>query len=310
MKTKQPEKKLYKAAWKSEKAERAFRDADAARWGRATSTPPEALDVTTSFGSTRVYRWPGAESSGVEGERADIVLLHGVGDTSIRWVPLAESLSEHNVYAVDIMGDVGGSVPKDGFESGDDYGVWLSEVIDFLGLRAPHIVGHSMGGYVALSHAVRGHSEGSTVLFDPVGVVKLKLGAFVRWGAKTALAYYAPTGLRLRLAERLGQPLLADKADMAVHLKGMKGHPMQLPPLPVFDDEQLAAIRRPVRLVAGENSPPFDVAAMVRRAADRVANCEARVLAGAGHGFVMSHPDECLAEISAAIADASVSSGC
>lgn len=288
--------KRYKAKWRNGRVERAFREADAQRWKRAISVPPEALDVATSFGATRVYRWPG--------EGGSVVLLHGVGDTSVRWVPIAESLVELNVFAVDIMGDVGQSVPADGFASAADYGIWLSEVIDGLGLTAPHVVGHSLGGYVALSHAVRGTSAGSTVLLDPVGVVELKLRRFIVWGLKTAVAFYSPGPIRRRLAERIGQPLLNDKADAAVHLKGARGHPMQLPPLPVFDDEQLAAINHPVRLVAGAKSPAFDIPAMVRRITDHVTDCQTRVLPGAGHAFVMSHPDECLAEIRAAIAPA------
>lgn len=288
MKTKQ-----YRASWRSDRAEQKFRAADDARWERATSNPPEVIDVPTSFGSTRVHHWPG--------DGADIVLLHGVGDTSVRWVPYAEALVEHNVYAIDVMGDVGRSTPDIGFESAADYGTWLAETIDSLDLATPHIVGMSLGGYVALSYVVQGGAAASVVLLDPVGVAELKMFGFVSWGAKAALASMAPAGIRHWAARRIGQPLLHDKADLKVHMRGMRGHPMKLPPLPVFTDEELASIDRPVRLVAGANSPAFDGAEMVRRASDLLSDGHVHLLPDAGHGLAMTHHDECVVTIRSAV---------
>jgi len=176
--------KTYKGAWKSDKAEQRFRVADAARWKQATCTPPEIIDVTTRFGQTRVHHWPG--------QGPDIVLLHGVGDTSFRWLPFAEALPEFNVCAIDIMGEPGGSTPDIGFETAADYGTWLSDTIDALGLAAPHIAGMSLGGYVALSHAVQGGAAGSLTLFDPVGLLELRVGRFIRWGAARLLPPWHP----------------------------------------------------------------------------------------------------------------------
>ena len=286
--------KQYKGSWRSDRTEKKFRVADDARWERATATPPEAIDVATSFGSTKVHRWPG--------NGADIVFLHGMGDTSIRWVPFAEVLAEHNVHAIDIMGDVGRSTPEIGFESANDYGTWLAETIGALGLSAPHVVGHSLGGYIALSHAVQRGEAGSFVLFDPVGVVELRLLRFIGWGAMTMLGALAPGPVRRWAARRLRHPVLNDKADVRLLLQGQLGHPPKLPPLPVFTDAQLASIDRPVRLVAGAESSAFDVAEMVRRIADLVDDSQARQLPDAGHALVMSHLDECVAEIRAAVA--------
>ena len=293
--------KLYRASWRSERAEQKFRTADAARWERATSSPPDTVDVATSFGPTRVHHWPG--------DGADIVFLHGMGDTSIRWVPYAEALAEHNVYAFDIMGDVGHSRADVGFTSGGDFGTWLTEAIESLDLAAPHIVGMSLGGYVALSHAVHGGSAASIVLLDPVGVAKLRVVRFTVWGLKTAIASMAPGRIRHWAARRLGQPLLHDKADVKVHMQGMRGKPMKLPPLPVFSDEQLVSIGPPVRLVAGGKSPAFDSADMVRRIVDVAIDGHARLLPDAGHGLAMTHLDDCVAEIRAALLAESAGTG-
>ena len=268
--------------------------ADAARWRQATNAPPEAIDIATSFGATRVFRWPG--------DGPDVVLLHGVGDTSFRWLPFAEALPELNVLAIDIMGDVGGSKPDAGFETAAEYGRWLAATIEGLGLSAPHIAGMSLGGYVALSHAVQGGAAGSIVLFDPVGLVELRMARFIAWGAATALAAAAPGPIRRWAGRRLRQPLLDQKVDVRAHLRGAIGHPMALPPLPVFTDEQLASIGVPVRVVAGAKSPPFDGPSMIRRVEESIERGHGRLLPDAGHAPAMTHPELCLDELRSAIA--------
>lgn len=284
--------KTYIGTWKSDRAEQKFRVADAARWGQATDTPPESIDVTTRFGSTRVYRWPGPGP--------DIVLLHGVGDTSFRWLEYANALAEFNVFAIDIMGDVGDSTPDVGFETAADYGTWLSDTIDALGLDAPNIAGMSLGGYIALAYAVNGGAAGSLVLFDPVGVVELRMGRFVRWGAATGLAAMAPGPIRRWAGRRLRQPLLDDKADVRAHMRGSMGHPMKLPPIDAFTDEQLASIIAPVCVLAGAKSPPFDAGAMIERVEGLIENANTVLLPDAGHALAITHSDVCLAELRSA----------
>ena len=267
--------KSHRGAWKSDRAEQKFRIADAARWERATDAPPETIDVPTRFGPTRVHRWPG--------RGPDIILLHGVGDTSFRWIRFAEALPDYDVFAIDIMGDVGNSKPDIGFETADDLGSWLGETIHSLALPAPHIAGMSFGGYVALSHVVQGGAAGSVTLFDPVGLVELRMARFIGWGAATALAALAPGPVRRWAGRRLRQPMLDDKADVRAYLRGSLGHPMSLPPLPVFLDEQLASITVPVRVVAGAKSPPFDGPAMIERVNDSIEHAHTRLLHDAGH---------------------------
>ncbi len=279
--------------WRSAKAEQKFRVADEARWAKATEQPPNGIDITTSFGSTRVHHWPGPGS--------DIVFLHGLGDTSFRWLPYAEALADHNVYAVDTMGEPGLSIPAKPFEAADDYGVWLVETIEGLGLSQPHVVGHSMGGYVALSYATQGGHASSLVLFDPVGVVELRLFRFLLWNAMVVAGALSPGPLNRWFARRLRHPVLSDKDDFGVVMQAQRGHPAKPMPLPVFTDEQLAAVNPPVHLVVGAKSSAFDVDKMVRRIADLGPHCTARLVADAGHAVPQSHLDDCVAAIRTAL---------
>lgn len=281
--------RTYRAKWRSEKSERSYRALDDAQWQELTDSPPEALDLDTRFGPTRVYRWAGTGPP--------IIFLHGVGDTSIRWIPYAAALGNADVYGVDLMGDVGRSRPDVGFTDASDYGRWLDDTIDGLGLDAPHLVGESLGGYVALTCASQCDRVASVVGLDPVGLVKLRMFRFIRWGFGAGLAYYTPGPIRRWRARRLRQPLLLDPPAMKLYLAGQRGHPMQLPPLPLFTDEQLAAISAPVHVLAAEHSAPFDARKMVERVESAIPKGTAVILPAAGHALSMDRFDDCLAAI-------------
>ncbi|MEM8925895.1 MAG: alpha/beta hydrolase [Actinomycetota bacterium] len=282
----------YLATWRTTKAEQRYRELDGELWQRdLTGPPPEAIDVPTGFGLTRVYRWAGTGPP--------IVFLHGMGDTSVRWIPYAEHLDGHDVYAVDIMGDVGASQPTSGFTSAADYPDWLHQTVTGLGLDAPTVVGESLGGYVALSYAIA-HPVAATVVFDPVGVVKLRLMRFMAMGAWGLLGMAAPDRVRRGIGRRFHQPLLADKQALRLFGHGQRHHPPKLPPLPVFSDDELASIATPLRVVVGARTTVFDVEKLIERVNTVVPGGEARLLPDAAHGFSMTHVDECLAAIHSA----------
>jgi pimeloyl-ACP methyl ester carboxylesterase len=285
--------RTYKGQWSSNRAEAKFRAKEAVLWQRARRQP-EAIDVATQFGSTRAYRWAGAGTP--------VVFLHGMTDTSVRWIPYADALDSHGVYAIDIMGDVGHSKPDIGFSTADDYTTWLGETLDALGIAKPHIVGASLGGYIALSYAMRPEGVTSLVGFEPVGVVDLKLLTLMSWSVRCGIAAYAPDPVRRRLARRLRQPLLADKEAMALLLQAQRGHPIKIPPCPVFTDEQLQSITSPVHVLAGADSRAFDAAQLVDRINETTPMGTARLLPEAGHGLTDGHFDDCVAVIRQAIA--------
>lgn len=289
--------RTYLAAWRNTKAERRYRELDAELWQRdLTKDPPETIDVQTSFGPTRVYRW--------SGDGPPVVFLHGMGDTSIRWIPYAEQLTTNDVYAVDIMGDVGASRPTVGFTSAAGYTDWLHQTMTELGLTNPTIVGESLGGFLALSYAMR-KPVASTVVFDPVGVVKLRLARFMAMGAWGLLGSISPGPLRRFLGHRCRQPLLLDKAGLRLFGLGQRGHPPKLPPLPVFTDQELSSISDPLHVLAGAESTVFDVEQLVERVSATIPGATARLLPDASHGFSMTHVDACLAAVRTALPRAS-----
>lgn len=284
--------KTYKGQWSTDRAEAAYRAKEAVLWDRA-KRQPEALDVTTRFGTTRAYHWAGAGTP--------VVFLHGMTDTSVRWIPYAEAFDGHDVYAIDIMGEVGHSKPDIGFANAEDYAVWLGETIEALGLTRVHLVGASLGGYIAFSYATKSDRVTSLTGLEPVGIVELKLFRLMRWSVRCALAAFSPEPLRRRLADRLHQPLLADKPAMELLLQAQRGHPVKVPPIPVFTDEQLGSINAPMRVLAGAGSKAFDTTQLVDRINKISPQAEASLLPEAGHGISDSNFDDCVAVIRQAV---------
>ncbi|TVT20066.1 alpha/beta hydrolase [Amycolatopsis rhizosphaerae] len=87
------------------------------------------------------------------GQGPDVVLLHGAHRSLLDWEAVRPALSGLRLIAYDLRGHGRSDPPAD-----DDYG-WeahlgdLDAVIAALGLRNPHLVGHSLGGMIAVRHA-------------------------------------------------------------------------------------------------------------------------------------------------------------
>src|SRR4051812_23965470 len=94
--------KVHLGRWRSEQSEQRFRAMEDELWRTSGAVrTPEPIDVETRLGPTRAYRWAG---TGVP-----IVFLHGVSGTSLVWGKYADALPDHDVYAIDVIGDVGRS---------------------------------------------------------------------------------------------------------------------------------------------------------------------------------------------------------
>jgi pimeloyl-ACP methyl ester carboxylesterase len=106
-------------------------------------TPPETIDVR---GVPTAYRRAGSG--------APVVYLHGMGLTR-RWLPFHQRLSAR----VDLMAPEHpgfGDTPRpDWLRSIDDVVLHLDDVLEALGIDDLHLVGHSLGGWIAADFAVR-----------------------------------------------------------------------------------------------------------------------------------------------------------
>lgn len=107
------------------------------------------------------------------GAKPPLVLLHGLTGNGACWSPLARSLEgEFDVVMPDARGHGKSSAPLDGSQRNgyryDDHASDVLCVIRGLGLSAPILLGHSMGGMTA-AVAARQLGDGirSVILVDP-----------------------------------------------------------------------------------------------------------------------------------------------
>jgi pyruvate dehydrogenase E2 component (dihydrolipoyllysine-residue acetyltransferase) len=105
-----------------------------------------------------------------EGEQAAI-LIHGFGGDLNSWLFNHEELAERRaVYALDLPGH-GGSSKQVGSGTFSEFAAALELFMDAVGLPKAHLVGHSMGGAVALEFALaHPHRALSVVLIASAGL--------------------------------------------------------------------------------------------------------------------------------------------
>lgn len=134
-----------------------------------------------------------------------IVLVHGIGGSWRNWWPIIPALERrHDVLAVGLLGHH----PSRPFEQGVRPSVQtlvdgLERELDEAGFERVHVVGNSLGGWIALELAKRGRA---------LSVVALSPGGGFRPGG------LAPdlTALRLTLEHRITKRWLAPRAERLV----------------------------------------------------------------------------------------------
>jgi pimeloyl-ACP methyl ester carboxylesterase len=112
-----------------------------------TSTPSELeLHETTLHGQKVCYR--------MAGEGPAIVLVHGITSSSNVWVELMEDLVDagHSVVAPDLFGHGASAKPKGDYSLGA-YASGVRDLMGLLGYESATVVGHSLGGGIAMQLA-------------------------------------------------------------------------------------------------------------------------------------------------------------
>lgn len=138
---------------------------------KRTFTPADASDTgpsaeVVSAGGCRVrYLRAGTE------EGVPVLLVHGFGGDLYNWLFNQEALAvNHPVYAVDLPGH-GGSQKSVGDGAVSSLAKTVRDFLDALSVGRAHLVGHSLGGAVALSLALdRPRMVQSLTLISPVGL--------------------------------------------------------------------------------------------------------------------------------------------
>jgi pyruvate dehydrogenase E2 component (dihydrolipoamide acetyltransferase) len=245
------------------------------------------------------------------GQDGDVVLLvHGYGGDRNSWLFLQEPLAaRHRVYALDLPGH--GTSSKDvGDGSVETLADAILGVLDAIGAEHAHLVGHSLGGAVALAATAR----------DPGRVSSLTLIAPSGFGTEVNVGYlrgFADAQTRRELKPVVGD-IFADESlvtrqliDDLLAYKRLDGVDAALHTLLgtlLEGDTQRAGSAAAVAAIGG--AVPVTVVwgsadqVIPSGQAESVTGAARHVLEGAGHMPHMERPAEVQAAIEEAIARA------
>jgi pyruvate dehydrogenase E2 component (dihydrolipoamide acetyltransferase) len=265
--------------------------------------------VETAEAGGRKIRYAGA------GQDGDVVLLvHGYGGDRNSWLFLQAPLAaRHRVYALDLPGH--GTSSKD---VGDGSVGLLADavvaVLDAIGAGRAHLVGHSLGGAVAVAAAAR----------DPGRIASLTLIAPSGFGPAINAGYlrgFADAQTRRELKPVVGQ-LFADESlvtrqvvDDLLAYKRLDGVDEALHALlgTLLSDDDTQRIDSGAILAEIDGAVPVTVVwgtgdrVIPAGQAESVAGAACHLLDGAGHMPHMERPAEVQAAVEEAIATASAS---
>ncbi|GAA4552397.1 alpha/beta fold hydrolase [Pseudonocardia xishanensis] len=186
--------------------------------GRLGAVPPRDADLRfrTVHGYRRAFRVAGAGPA--------VVLVHGIGDSSATWEPIIPALARHHlVIAPDLLGHGHSDKPRADY-SVAAYANGVRDLLGVLGVQRATLVGHSLGGGVAMQFAYQFPDRTERLVLIGSGGAGPEVNPVLRLmslpGAELALhALRLPTmrwqvGAAVSLVRALGADLGRDAPDM------------------------------------------------------------------------------------------------
>jgi Predicted hydrolases or acyltransferases (alpha/beta hydrolase superfamily) len=95
-----------------------------------------------------------------------IVILHGWGQSSLSWMPLAHLLQQtHDVYLIDLPGFGKNPEPQEPWGP-EEYAAYITEWLKTKNIPSAHFIGHSFGGKIALTLSLNYGAAESLILIN------------------------------------------------------------------------------------------------------------------------------------------------
>jgi len=246
------------------------------------------------------------------GDGPPLLFLHGIGmdAATVSWRYALPALAdERTVYAPDFPGHGASDKPRRTYTT-DYYVDVLSAFVDELGIEGAGLVGISMGGSVALGHALDGGDPDRLVLVDSYG---LGGDAYWRSGASVALRVpfadsmlWGSMGMGSRVAVRtslrglagttLPDDLVDDvqaaiSADAMRTLRSWQRHEFQADGLRTDYSDRLSELDVPTLLVHGSADPLLPIS-WSKRASEQLPDGRLLSVEGCGHWPPRERPEQ------------------
>ena len=253
--------------------------------------PYEEIEILTRFGMTHVLTCGPKDAP-------PLVLLHGYFVTLAMWLSNVADLSKDNrVYAIDVMGQPGKSIPnpEEPIRDVADYMAWLIETLNGLKLDRISLAGMSFGGWLATHIAMTAPNRiEKLVLLSPAACFQPLVRQF---GLRGMLMGLFPTRLTtdslmgwMGFKDTPGDPgtrLILDLFYLGIKHFRLLPETMRIMPT-VFSDDELRTLQMPVLLLIGENEVIYDAAKALNRAQSLLPNFEGELVLQSNHDMCSS----------------------
>jgi pimeloyl-ACP methyl ester carboxylesterase len=248
----------------------------------------ESIDVPTSFGVARTYRFDGPAAG------LPVVLLPGRNASTPMWRVNIPTLLEHRtVVGVDLLGEAGMSVQDKPITGPEDEAHWLDDAFAGLGLDRVHLMGVSIGGWTAVNYAVRRPGRAASLtLLDPV----------LTFAPIPAKALLVSAGLFLPVSDSVrrrvfswisgGADVDESLAEAALIGAGSTDYVLRKAMPKLFTDDQLRSLDVPVLALIAGRSVMLDAARAAARARNLLPRGQVELWPDASHAINGEYPAE------------------
>ena len=215
--------------------------------------------------------------------KRSIIFLHGLGSDLSSWERLAAQMPEDaDIYLVDLLGHGASS----GVSKGYSASLQASAIIEFISVGAiasPSLVGHSYGGWIAALIASSWQGLASLVLIDSAGL-RERFEEAVKTNTREKIR-----AMLLRSATASGR----NNPDYMELIIGSMDRDL-------LDADSLSRIRVPTLILWGAEDPLL-LPKYGQRFKELIAGSRLRIIDGAGHSPIYTHPNETAGEIASFI---------
>lgn len=247
--------------------------------------PYESIDIPGYYGSTHFV---------VDGPKdaPTLVLLHGGRASLTMWYANIKDLSlDYRVYAIDIIGQPGKSIPDITFKKRSDLIPWFSGLLDALKIETTNLVGQSYGGWFTLNYSLKQPERVNKIALISPAASFLPLN----WQHKMkgAEMFFFPSRkamMKFKLWETYPKNIqspenLAIFTDKVEQLYlGFKHFRCQGEANPdIFSDDELRGLKVPTLLLIGEHEVIYDPIASIERARRLIPHIDASLIPEASH---------------------------
>lgn len=238
----------------------------------------KAIHVSTSCGKSHILTI--GDSS-----NPPLVCLHSMLTSSAHLVSELAALSgAFYIIAPDIPGQSVKGLPLRLSYKDSSHSLWLKDVLDDLSLQHVHLLGVSLGGFIARQFASEYPDRAaSLVLIVPAGIVQ---GSLMKGFARMALPMmmYKIRSNEKNLRKMVGNLITTWDEDRANYLGDSFNDfspNLKIPPL--ASDDELKNLRMPCLVIGAEKDISFPGEQVIKRVKAHIPNIETELIEGSKH---------------------------